>query len=243
MTRAHLDSDGSRRSPPCSGVTILAASRPVLTASAIGGAGQAPAAAVFTAAQATAGRDAYQARCASCHLPSLAGSNEAAQLAGPAFLNAWRARSTRELYDYIRTSMPPGGATLGADEYLAITAFILQANGAVAGSSALTPTLSVAIGSVATGGRLTAAQAATPGAGAGVGAGGARPAGPPPSRGHYVSGEVPRFTAVTDQHASHAAGRRLADGARATTRPGATARSTRSRPRTSAHCGWRGRGT
>ena len=37
---------------------------------------------IFTAAQAAAGRDAYQARCASCHLPSLGGSNEAAPLAG-----------------------------------------------------------------------------------------------------------------------------------------------------------------
>ena len=149
------------------GVALLGTGRTVLTADAAGAAqAQIAVPAIFTAAQAAAGRDAYQARCASCHLPSLAGSNEAAQLAGPAFMNVWRARSTQELYDYIRTSMPPGGATLGADEYLAITAFILQANGATPGASAFTPAMAVAIGSIATGGRPAAAPPGTPGVGA-----------------------------------------------------------------------------
>ena len=39
----------------------------------------------FTAAQAAAGRAAYQERCASCHLPDLRGSNEAPPLAGAQF--------------------------------------------------------------------------------------------------------------------------------------------------------------
>ncbi len=85
---------------------------------------------MFTAEQAEAGRAAYQARCAGCHLPDMSGRNEASPLAGPNFMNAWRGRSTRELYEYISTTMPPGGATLGADIYLAITAYILQSNGA-----------------------------------------------------------------------------------------------------------------
>ena len=126
---------------------------------------QAAAASVFTAAQAATGRDAYQARCASCHLADLGGRNEASPLAGSSFMNVWRARSSKDLYDYIRTSMPPGGATLGAEEYLSITAFILQANGAPAGAAALTPTTAVAIGAVASGVRpTTAAPAAAPAA-------------------------------------------------------------------------------
>ena len=168
---------------------------------------------VYTTAQATAGRDAYQTRCSSCHLADLGGRNEASPLAGASFMNAWRTRTTKDLYDYIRTSMPPGGATLGADEYLAITAFILQTNGAPAGAAALTPATAAVIGVVATGVRpATATATATTTTTTTVQAGAARPAGggddesrpvraagPPPARGLYVKGDVPRFTPVTDQ--------------------------------------------
>ena len=98
------------------------------------------AAPVIAAAQVAAGRDGYQARCASCHLADLGGRNEASPLAGASFMNVWRGRGTKELYDYIRTSMPPGGATLGAEEYLNITAFILRMNDAPAsGDASLRP--------------------------------------------------------------------------------------------------------
>ena len=59
--------------------SVLLAFVAVLTLSA----GQAlTAAPIFTAAQAAAGQASYQANCASCHLPDLAGQNEAPQLAG-----------------------------------------------------------------------------------------------------------------------------------------------------------------
>ena len=126
-----------------------------LTATAVCGAallaGQQTASTVFTAEQAAAGRASYQASCASCHLPDLAGRNEAPQLAGANFMNTWRARSTRDLFEYISSAMPPSGENLGAEQYLAITAFILQANGAAAGSQPFTATTTVPIGSVATG--------------------------------------------------------------------------------------------
>src|SRR5438477_692323 len=60
----------------------------------------------FTAAQATAGRTAYQANCASCHLPDLSGRNEAPQLAGTNLINAWGDRPVSELIAYICASMP-----------------------------------------------------------------------------------------------------------------------------------------
>lgn len=152
------------------------------------------AAPVITAAQVAAGRDGYQARCAACHLADLGGRNEASPLAGASFMNVWRGRGTKELYDYIRTSMPPGGATLGAEEYLNITAFILRTNGAATGPAALAATTDVPIGSIATGVAPTAtAQTAAP-----VGAT-PRAAGPPPARGLYITGEVPRVTPVTDE--------------------------------------------
>jgi len=60
-----------------------------------------PAAPIFTSEQAAAGRVAYQASCASCHLPDLRGRNEASPLAGANFINAWRGRSTRELIGFM----------------------------------------------------------------------------------------------------------------------------------------------
>ena len=54
----------------------------------------------------------YQASCASCHLPDLAGRNEAPQLAGNNFMNTWRTRTTRDLFEFIQSTMPPTGENL-----------------------------------------------------------------------------------------------------------------------------------
>src|SRR5205085_3139420 len=101
-------------------------------------AGQQAPPSVYTAAQAGSGRAVYQASCASCHLPDLAGRNEAPQLAGNNFMNTWRSRTTRDLFEFIQSTMPPTGETLSAEQYLAVTAFILQANGAQTGPQPLT---------------------------------------------------------------------------------------------------------
>ena len=114
-------------------------------------AGQPPASGVHTAAQATAGRAAYQANCASCHMPDLAGRSEAPPLAGPNFMNSWRNRTTRDLFEFIQSTMPPDGSNLTADQYLAVTAFILESNGAPAGAQPLTATTAAPIGSIASG--------------------------------------------------------------------------------------------
>ena len=63
-------------------VSLIAASLLAVAFSLSLTAGQTPAG-VFTAQQAAAGRAAYQASCASCHLPDLRGRNEASPLAGP----------------------------------------------------------------------------------------------------------------------------------------------------------------
>ena len=55
--------------------------------------------ATFTSAQAEAGRAAYVANCSACHLRDLRGSNEAAQLAGPNFLNQWGDKTVADLHD------------------------------------------------------------------------------------------------------------------------------------------------
>jgi alcohol dehydrogenase (cytochrome c) len=145
------------------GVLALTAGGVVLVA------GQQTSTPVFTAAQAAAGRAAYQANCSSCHMPDLGGRNEAPPLAGSNFISAWGSRSTRDLFDYMSATMPPGGATLGPDDYAAIVAFVLQSNGATAGGQAFAPTTAVTVASIATGQAPQAAQAAAPAAGGGRG--------------------------------------------------------------------------
>ena len=125
--------------------------------------------AVYTEAQAAAGRTAYQGSCAKCHtdtligrdgpgevpeflrvyggkIPPLAGANSAF----PPFLKKWSARTTRALYSHIQEAV---GADLYQDEVLCLnlTAYILQANGARPGTQTLTTATAVEIGSIATG--------------------------------------------------------------------------------------------
>ena len=82
----------------------------------------------FTGAQATAGRAFYAASCASCHSEDLNG-REAPPLRGASFQDKWRAVPAQDLLAYIQQNMPQGGPTLPANQYAAITAFILQSNG------------------------------------------------------------------------------------------------------------------
>ncbi len=106
----------------------------------------------FTAAQADAGRSSYAANCMSCHQANMAGEGDALPLAGKTFIAAWGKRSTADLYNTIRTSMPYGNpGSLDATTYASLVAFILQANGATPGSSAFAPAAAVRISTVASG--------------------------------------------------------------------------------------------
>ena len=112
----------------------------------------------YTAEQVTAGRAAYQTNCASCHAADLSG-REGPQLAGSNFIGQWGDRTTDALINFMQSTMPPGGAALPAGTYLNIAAFLLDANGARAGSQALTAASNVAIRSVAPGQRAAYLQA------------------------------------------------------------------------------------
>jgi alcohol dehydrogenase (cytochrome c) len=153
-----------------------------------------PAGGAFSAAQAAAGQQIYAASCASCHQANLGGGNEAPPLAGVNFMNFWRDRPVEQLAELIQTTMPPGASRLSEEQTLAVTAYILQSNGAQAGAQALTPGATASVGTVATGQRPAAgSQAILPAA-----------VGPrvatswPPGRGLTVAGEVPNFVPVTD---------------------------------------------
>ena len=175
---------------PLAGVAAVVLGAVIIT-------GQQPApTGAFTSAQAAAGRQAYDATCASCHRPDLGGLNEAPQLAGANFMNTWRARSTSDLAAYIQAAMPPSGPRLSPDQALAITAYILQANGARPGTQALAQTTAVAVGAIASGQALPAAAPAAPAAPVSGIRGGATNL--PPGRGLTVAGEVPNYVPVTD---------------------------------------------
>jgi alcohol dehydrogenase (cytochrome c) len=157
------------------------------------------AAAPFTAAQAEAGRAAYEAACASCHLPNLSGSGDAAALAGTPFMSAWGARTAGQLYQFISTSMPPQRPnSLGEATYLNITAYILDYNGGAPGQQPLTADNNIAIGMFATGQQSAGAQAKGKGKAPAAEAKGKGAAPPAQAKGITHPGEVRNYRNVTD---------------------------------------------
>lgn len=149
----------------------------------------------YTAAQALAGRSAYLGNCASCHLPNMNGRNEAPPLTGGNFQNSWRGRTAGELATLMQQTMPPGNpGGLGDETYVALAAFILEANGAAPGAQALAAGSAVRIGSVSNG-QMPAALLQTLNDPASDQAGLSTQAGP---KGHSVKGTVKNFRPVTD---------------------------------------------
>ena len=162
----------------------------------------------FTAAQSAAGRTVYDANCASCHMPDLVGRGEAPQLAGSQFMNMWGPRSVHDLLTFTQAAMPPLNAGSISDaDYLNVTAFILQSNGAVAGNQPLTATSGFTLRSVANGTvTLAPVPAAAFGRGAGaVSGGGGRfgRGGLAPPRGLTVTGSVKNYVPVTEEMLRH----------------------------------------
>ena len=125
---------------------------------------------VYTAAQAASGRAIYERECAACHQANLQGSFEAPQLAGDSFLRFWADLSPADLFVRTSSSMPPGEeGSLTDEEHLDVVAYLLEANGAPAGGTALTEAAAVPIGALA-GGGLQAADTVAGGATAAVAA-------------------------------------------------------------------------
>ena len=165
----------------------------------------------FTQAQAEAGRQAFAANCAGCHQADLSGTNDAPQLAGSAFIGAWKTRTTQALYNKISKTMPAGApGSLDETTYTSIEAFILRANGATPGSSAFTPAASVGIGAIADGktpSGFSLIAAAPPPAGARPANGQAAPTprrvdgrfSLPTKFGLSLKGDIQNYVPVTDE--------------------------------------------
>lgn len=88
----------------------------------------------FTRAQVKAGKTAYDASCAVCHGSTLTNGTYATPLAGEYFRRQWSGRTVAELFEKSRSTMPPSAkGSLPAAAYAAITAYVLEVNGAAPG--------------------------------------------------------------------------------------------------------------
>jgi len=102
------------------------------------GAGQPAAEALFTSAQAIAGKAAYERNCASCHGASVDDGNSAPPLRGPAFLGKYAGKPAADLFTYVSMKMPQSNpGSLDAAEYARIIAYVLQQNGFATGRKEL----------------------------------------------------------------------------------------------------------
>ncbi len=99
---------------------------------------------IFTEAQAERGQASYGENCAECHGEGLAGGEMAPGLTGVAFRFRWRGLKVADIYTSIQSTMPPEEpGTLGAQEYIDIVAFLLDANRYPAGDRDLAADSSV----------------------------------------------------------------------------------------------------
>jgi alcohol dehydrogenase (cytochrome c) len=110
--------------------------------------------AVYTPDEAIVGEAIYLDQCAECHLASLRGNFEAPELAGPGFRQAWGDQPIAELLEYTRATMPDGApGSLTREQYTAIMAYLVQANGGTLGGARMSglPAAAPGLGSVANG--------------------------------------------------------------------------------------------
>ena len=93
---------------------------------------------VYTEEQAKRGETTYSTSCASCHGPSLAGTEMAPPLTGKSFVDNWTDTTISDLFQKIGVAMPaddPG--SLKAEQTADIVAHILAINKFPAGKTAL----------------------------------------------------------------------------------------------------------
>src|SRR5439155_5090983 len=100
--------------------------------------GQTQAPVSFTAAQVDLGKTAYTKACASCHGAELDDGEFAPPLKGAPFMQKWGGKPADEVFTYMSTRMPPGGASgLTPDVYAQILAYVLSNNRVPVGALAM----------------------------------------------------------------------------------------------------------
>src|SRR5579871_6674535 len=92
-----------------------------------------PGDALFTQAQAAAGKAAYERNCASCH-GARVDDGSAPALRGAAFLGKYGGKPAADLFNFVSTKMPQGSpGNLSGAECAQIIAYVLQENGFATG--------------------------------------------------------------------------------------------------------------
>jgi PQQ-dependent dehydrogenase (s-GDH family) len=91
----------------------------------------------FRAAQAAAGKTAYNSNCAVCHGGSMTDGTFGPPLAGDYFKDTWSGRTVRAFYDRAKAMPPASPGSLPEDVYVNILAYVLQVNGFQAGNAEL----------------------------------------------------------------------------------------------------------
>ena len=91
----------------------------------------------YTEAQAAAGKTAYDASCASCHGGHLDDGALAPALKGVGFVQKYGGKSVETLFAKVASMPPASPNSLGVETTARITAYLLQANAIVAGTSGL----------------------------------------------------------------------------------------------------------
>ncbi len=93
---------------------------------------------VYTAEQSTRGEALYRSACQSCHRPTLTGGVVIPSLVGEDFMSKWGRMSAGDLFEKIRTTMPPSASRrLTRDEYADVVAFMFNKNDFPAGDQEL----------------------------------------------------------------------------------------------------------
>jgi mono/diheme cytochrome c family protein len=93
---------------------------------------------VYTEAQAARGAVLYASACAQCHGPALTGA-EGPPLTGVEFASNWNALALTDLFERVRTAMPPDNPSrLSAQEKVDVIAHVLAANRFPSGAAELT---------------------------------------------------------------------------------------------------------
>ena len=93
---------------------------------------------VFTEVQASEGAALYRSHCASCHGDALGGGEAVPALVGVTFSATWEGVPLFDLYDRVRTTMPPGKTgVLARSGYASLVAYLLKSNGMPAGEKTL----------------------------------------------------------------------------------------------------------
>jgi mono/diheme cytochrome c family protein len=106
---------------------------------------------VYTKAQAQRGAEAMTAaQCRTCHGETLQGATGVPSIVGGEFQFKWDGKSLAELFEKVRTDMPPGmGGTLADQKYIDIIAALLEADGYPAGEARELPADPAALAGIA----------------------------------------------------------------------------------------------